>query len=338
MTLLFMDGFDHYGNGHLPRKWAGAGSRTNGSMTTGRFAGQAFRSGDSSNLLVSPAFTNSQTVVLGFAVRFNSLPSVAVINMFLLRDAGTSQMEVRAHNTGQISVARNGTQIAVSTNTMLAASWYYIEFKVTIDNSAGTYEVRVDGVNWLSATGVDTQNTANAYVNQAVLMTGVSTSIDWDDVYVLNSSGSVNNDFLGDVRIDTIYPSAAGNTTGMTPNTGANYAAVDEATAPDDDTTYVAANVVGTKDTYTVGNLPASVANGTVKAVQAVITSRKDNAGDRSVAPVVRHSGADYDLTAVALTASYVMNRDIQETNPGTAAAWTVADINNMELGQKVAA
>jgi hypothetical protein len=97
------------------------------------------------------------------------------------------------------------------------------------------------------------------------------------------------NDFFGRVRVDARVPTGAGATTGFTPLAGSNWQNVDDA-APDDDTTYSSATTVVT-DTFVVQDAP--VAGATIFGVQHNLSMKKSDAGVCTVAPVIRHSGAD---------------------------------------------
>jgi hypothetical protein len=335
MTLLFMDGADFYSAAEMTRKWPN--SVTSGIvMTTGRFGtGQALRMGNNLSAAISAVFTNSATAICGFAWRVSSLNR----HIFGFQDNGSAQVELRINSTGNLFMTRNGTAISSAGTTVYAINtWYYTEVKVTIDNSAGSFEVRVAEVVELSGSGLDTQNTANAYVNQLRFFQGnAGVNLDIDDVYFLNSSGGTHNDFLGDCRIETIYPSGAGNSTQFTPNTGSNFAAVDESGGSDSDTTYVASSTVGHKDTYTFGDLVSTT--GSVVAVQPHITHRIDTSGTRSLAIVTRSGGSEADSSNIAVTStSYTQARELQTVNPVTTSNWTISEINAAEFGIKVTA
>src|SRR5215471_4142203 len=194
MSIEFIDGFDHYTNGtNLARKWDSA---SNGGISSGsgRFGGGAFGNnagaGGSAQLTL-PALA---TRVIGFAF----FPQAMNTNQAFIQfyDGATVQVDVRTGSTTgtQIQVTRNGTNLATSTFAFILNQWYYLEFKATI-GSSGYYEVRVNGTVWLSGTA-NTQATSNASFNKIVLFG--NNNILWygDDLYILNSSGTVNNDFL----------------------------------------------------------------------------------------------------------------------------------------------
>jgi hypothetical protein len=251
-------------------------------------------------------------------------------------DSGTSQVTVNILTTGLLQVTRAGTVLGTSA-VALAAGEQYLEFKFVISDAGGSYEVRLNGVNILSASGVDTKNTANATANGFTINGGGAGggALIIDDLYVCDGTGAANNSFLGDVRIDAVLPAGAGANTGMTPSAGANYQCVDENPATDD-TDYVQSDVVGTKDTYDFTNITHTPT--AIFGVQVNMVARKDDAGVRSIASVVRSGGADTDGTTQALTTSYLNYRQMIELDPNTAAAWTKTNLNAAEFGAKVAA
>lgn len=232
-----------------------------------------------------------------------------------------------------------GTVLATSVQTLPTASFSYIELKATIHSSTGAYELRVNGVTWVSGTGANTQSTANATTNQILVGPAASLSASlsryYDDLYICDTSGSTNNDFLGDCRVDTLLPNADGTYTDFTPNSGSNhYSRVAEG-APDT-TTYVTSSTVDQKDTYAFQDLTA--VTGTIKGIQVNNAALKDDAGARSIANVVRSGTTDAVGSTVALSTSQLIYSSVHETDPNTSAAWTESGVNSMQAGVKVAA
>jgi hypothetical protein len=152
-----------------------------------------------------------------------------------------------------------------------------------------------------------------------------------DDVYVLDTTGTVNNDFLGDVRVQTLYPSADGANTGFTPSTGTtHYTLVDEPTP--NTTDLVSASGAGLKDSYGFQDLMATTAN--VYGVQATNYAAKDNTGAVGLKNIMRISGTQYTgPTAWYLSTTWTANRELWEKNPATSAPWAPADVNAAEFG-----
>jgi len=356
MALLFMDSFDHYVTADITEKWSSSISNFFGTLainaTAGRRASGGWRfalTGSNSNAYAGISKTLAPadaTGIMGFAVLI-PVGTVGTVGFALasLRDAGTAQVTLRANADNTISVCRglqNGTVLGTSTATFTSGSYFYIEWKVTIHASAGTVDVRLNGVSILSLTSQNTRNTANTSWNAAVLgwlelvtdsCSANNTNTDFDDLYVCDGSGAAPwNTFLGDVRVDVRNPTAAGATTGWTPSTGSNWQNVDDA-APDDDTTYNSTSTINAVDTFVVQDAPVSGA--AIFGVQHCLSLKKMDAGTCTVAPVVRHSSTDYAGSAISPSTSYAYGLVINQTNPGTAAQWTESDFNAAEFGYK---
>ena len=87
------------------------------------------------------------------------------------------------------------------------------------------------------------------------------------------------------------------------------------------DADYVASGTVGDLDLYETGDLP--FVPDSVHAVQVTTCARNDDAATREVRSKVKSGAATANGGPHALTANYVYYRDIFETDPDTAAAWT---------------
>src|SRR5690606_30150679 len=152
-------------------------------------------------------------------------------------DDATEGINLRVGTDGSLSIYLGNSLIATSVTTPININtWYYIELKVVVDGS-GSYEVRVDGVNVLSGS-TDTQAGANPYANRVRLhgaATGTGPQTQFDDWYVCDGSGSINNDFLGGRRIITYFTADTGDSSDFTPDEGDNYARVNDNPRDGDD-------------------------------------------------------------------------------------------------------
>lgn len=342
MALRMIDSFDHYPTAMLARKW------TNDSCTisagNGRRGTASLRIASPNNTSIWKAFTAHATWIVGFSMRVGSFSGsgTQVAGLISLEDSNSIQTDVRILNTGALRVTRNGTTLATSSpGVIVAGTTYYIEFKATIANS-GSYELRLNGATLLSDTGVDTQNTANATANVVRIGSGMAaiglSNLDVDDLYICDGSGSTNNDFLGDCRVDCYFPNGNGNSSDFVGNDGNsvdNYALVDE-TSVNSDTDYVESSNVGDHDTYAFGDISHSPTD--IFGVQINMFAKKTDAGYRSIQSVIRSGGSDTDGTARPLGTDYTDELQMAETDPDTAAAWTESGFNSAEFGVKVAA
>jgi hypothetical protein len=341
--LEFIDGFDHYSNATgLRRKWD-SNSAQNGTMSfvAGRFGGNAtaWSAGGTPLSLSQGQLAAVQTRIVGFAMQLSTLVEGWTFFQFL--DGSNTQVDLRFHSNGQIYVTRNGTVLGSSTYSVQTGAWFYLEVQATISTTTGAIQVNVSSAanagTWISLSNVNTQATSNATTNGVAWQSPAANPMAYtDDVYILNTSGSTNNAFLGEVRVATLFPTADGTNLQFTPDSGtAHFSRVNE-TTPDDDTSYVYSSTPGQIDTYAVTALPAKPVFG----VQITLTARKDDASVRSICAEYRRGGTNYDgANTFVLTSNYTVSRQLYDTDPANAgAAFTSTGINAAEFGVKCVA
>jgi hypothetical protein len=238
-------------------------------------------------------------------------------------------------STGKLEVLNSANSVIATGTTVFVSGYRFIEIKAFANGASGTVEVHVDGVVEIASTTVNIGSTAIGQVlfqNVASGGTvGLATTV--DDIYVLNTSGSTNNTFLGDSRVATVWPSGAGSHTQWTPLSGANYTNVDE-TTPDGDTTYNFDSSVGDIDSFPTVGVDADA---TVYGVQTNLYARKDDTGTRQIADVIRQGSTDYVGSTVTLASGYSFYSQIHDQDP-TGSDWTAATVNADEFGYKLVA
>lgn len=231
------------------------------------------------------------------------------------------------NGTSSGAVGWAGTS-AVTSSWLPTSGWTYVSIRVFRSATVGTVDVWFNGANVLSLTGV---NTTSGSAGEMDFSGGFKMS----DL-MLQASNTASDTPIGDSAVTLILPTGPGSNSGFTPTGAAsNWQAVDDA-PPDDDTSYDSSAVVGTKDSYAMADLGASVS--TVYGVVAKLTARKTDAGTRSVAPLLHIGGTDYVGTGQNPGTSYGGFSQVYNTNPATSAAWTVADVNGLEMGEEVSA
>jgi len=331
--LLWIDGFDSYGTSGTPspagimaRKYAVVGS--NLTVVSGRLSGYALNFLNGVFTSTSPGtVTTDGTMVVGLAIKFNT---VLYNGRFLsFYDGATEGMNLRIQTDGELAAYLGNTfKQATLGLGIVSGSWYYIEFKV-LCAASGTYEVCVNGVSILSGSG-DTRGGSHSYNNTFYLQGNPATI---DDLYCLDSTGSINNDFLGNMRVETIRPSANGTSTQWTPNTGINCNAVKEQLC-DDNTTYVEDGTMGHKDLYTYANL-----TGITFGVKGVKINTDAEATDVSAITLIdkcSSNGTESNSSQTLTVNSYTSYGRILETDPSTVNTWTVNAVNAAEFGIEV--
>ena len=334
MAIVFADGGDLYGNNaaNIARKWTSTVSLAIG---VGRFGGGAIRL-DSSNSAVTKSIAALSTFGMGFVINVLAANIGGTTQILQLTDSGTAQLHLDLNASQQLVLVRGVTTLATSAVSLAQNTFYHLELKTTINSSTGSFELRLNGsiTPIINVTGANTQSTGNATVNDIRFVTSGSVpDYDLDDVVIWDTTGSSpQNNFMGDIRIETIRPTSAGTNTGWTPNTGSNYDCVDDIN-PDDDTTYVATSVSTTKDTYTMSNLTSTI--GTIFGAQSNLLCKKTDAGTADIKSVVRTGGSNFSSSAMGPSTSYSYVTDIRTLNPNTGVAWTGAEIDASEWGSE---
>lgn len=286
------------------------------------------------------AISPSATVVVGLALK-----AAGNYPVFTLQSdgGGTDQLTLATTAGGYLEVRRGtftGALLATSATPIILNSWHYIEMKATIADSGGMVEVRIDGVSRLSFSG-DTRNGGTSTNTDVLYFPGYGTSATGsirviDDIYICDGSGAVNNDFLGDIKIETLYPNANGANSQLSGSDGNqidNYQLVDEVGVPVT-SDYVSSAVVGARDTYAFSNLTTST--GPIKGLQINAYANKSDAGSRSIKGLAVSGGSIAIGTARPLQTSYLPHLTVHEVDPNGGGAWTIASINNAEFGIEV--
>jgi hypothetical protein len=367
MTLKYTEGFDWLESADLPSAFgAFANIQPSGTMTQTIVTG---RNGDGA-LQIVPAFdapvANMQgkawttniaadgTIIVGFSIKINTMHTTGDLGICLIKGAsGNSDTIInlaviinttKVIQAGTVSGGNFSTAIfgGTGTTTFVTGVWYRIEIKFYSHASAGTVEVRINGVTEINLTGKDTLNgsdNANASVTLGVNYPGaVAPSVIFDDVVILDTTGSLNNNFLGDVQVKMRKPNGNGNTnqfTGSDADSTDNYLLVDDGAAPDEDTTYTEDSVSGNKDLYAYENSPSGTA--TIFAVNVKTLARKTTAGAADLKAVARSNVTETDSGNLGLTTSYTIKPAIYEIDPNTSAAWGTSGFDSAQFGVKVA-
>jgi len=326
MALLFMDGFD---TADSAMKWGAAGST---STTSTRFGtGRAVIPQVNNANLFFPA---SAQIFVGAAMKLNDYGNNRDL-LSLYGDSGaTLHLVLNVNTSGQLQVLRGGTPIVGTSSVWMPTGvWNYWELSATISATVGTVEVRLNGVTLLTFTG-NTKNGGTATtIDRLLLGTQYNGALASDDFYLCNSSGSTNNTFLGDVRVQTLLPTAAGASTQLTPTGVANnWDNVND--APYNSATYNSSSTSGQRDTYAMGDLLAGT--GTVFAVQDTIIAAKSDAGAASIKAAVKSGATVYYDAAMNLGTSQSSSSAVRETDPATSAAWTATNVNSVEFGAEI--
>ncbi len=337
MTMLFLDGGEA---ADFATKYDAFGTATITSTTTRYNSGSSITSNSvgGGTVVIRKNVTPSAKLVVGYAYKHAGSADASTLCAFYGDNGATLHVGFRLLSTGAIALVRGTTVVATSANGIfnMAGVWHYIEFSALLSDTVGTMEVKVNGVSAVTFSG-DTKNagTATTLDTIAWLYPGTTSAAPfYDDIYILNGLGSApNNDFLGEIKVQTLVPDGAGSSTQLTPvGSGTNWQNVDE--LPIVGTDYNYSGTAGHKDLYTLTALAAGTAS--VFGVQANVVARKTDTGARSAKTAIKSGASSVSGAANAMGVANDTYSTIYETNPATSVAWTVADVAALEAGVEV--
>lgn len=360
MTVVLLEGFDICRNtASILRRYAAESSAGSGwSWVTGRLQGFAVSRTSTSGSLVY-GVTSHDEYFLGFAMQWTlgssisnaSSGSASVIANF--RIGATSQCKL-IHTRDATDSTKFRLNLVVNT-TVLATSqaffggqWYHVELRVkmnTVGNTNGTYELRVNQATEFSGSSVTTAASGSSNQIDTValaLQSDGSGNVLYDDLFLSNSLGSVNNTYLGDQVVEEAAPTADGpvlNFSVFPASPTAHWDKVDDpaTAAPDDDATYVYSTTAGQKDFYGFG--PLSFLQGNLTAVQVSAGMRLTSSGSRGFHFRFRNSGGTEGAgTSQTLTqTSYGPERtQMFERNPIDSSVLTTTIVNAGFFGLQI--
>ena len=234
MTALILEGFDHYGTGSasianmLDGVWA-----TNVNMVVNTPSWGTARTGTGclqlpqgsstpwTASIVVPGSPATMYVSLGFATDY--LPPGSLHNICEFRDTGNNVMHyVCVNPTGSVSLyTGSGTLLGTTSGPVIRAqTWHFIEMKM--DYTGGQFIMRVDDTQATNtpAMTVTVSGTTNGFFAFKTYSNQFATGYPnfwFDDLFIRNSAGTVNNSWLGDRRISAIYAAADTTTAGWSP-------------------------------------------------------------------------------------------------------------------------
>lgn len=342
MGFPFGDGFDHYATADITTKWDATGGA--GAATIDATGGRNGKGCLSANkAYVQKSVVSGTKFIVGFALKLVDAGTGADVILFRDSLTNNSLIALRWATDNKLKIVNpNDSSILASPSaTTPTGVWNYIEFKGNISSSisADSCVLRINQA--VVATVAATADTAwGAAVSMDIIQIGSiagalnAYTCKIDDAYIINMNDAVAPlDWLGDITAESLYPNAQGNYSDFNPTGSATHRLTVNEHPSDGDTTYLASNVNGARESFTFTQPTEAIAS--VKGVQHVITTRKQGSGSRLLTPFSRASSVNYDGTDISLGSSYQMVKEMKTLNPATSAAWTAAEIAAIEAGFK---
>jgi hypothetical protein len=346
MVLLNLEGFDHHGTSdanmddYLDRKHSSIfGTFEN---ETGRISGTALGTNATTDNIVFRFPSNHSEIIFGFAMKFRELNSNVTDNIVEILNQSNQTLCTffRSANGVPALLEADNTSHFANNIQWKPFLWNYFEIRVLAgtNNSNGQIELRMNGESIINETGVDTFFSGQIGCTGAVLNGTDHYDPLYDDIYVIDTTGSVNNTWLGDVKVEALFPNGAGNSTQFSVTGAAsNYQAVDD-NPVDDDTSYVSSSTLNQKDTYAYENL--STITQSIKGVIVHTLAKKDSTGTRAITALIRSGTTDYSqdeyFLAYGDTDEYGFRSSVTDVDPDTSVAWTVSGVNSAQFGFEV--
>ncbi len=265
---------------------------------------------------------------------------------FMDTAAGNPQFSVGLdYPTGAIAVFSGdagGTPLAKTADgvfTANSAAYFYLEIGFVLAASGGgSVVVRVNGTVVMNLTGITTQTLSAAYVSAMAFVVQYNSGggrMALLHQYWCDATGNApNNTFLGDVRVQTLLPTA-NDSVKFTPNGLAsnwqNAAKVPPALSTD----YNADGTVNDQDTFVCSSMSAAL--GVIAGVAVKSLMSKSDTGSKTAENVIKSNGTVATGPATALTTAGSQLRTVFPTDPNTGNAWTQAGVNAALPGYRVA-
>lgn len=247
------------------------------------------------------------------------------------RDAGSNASFVNIRAESSILTFYVGTTLVGTGITVAENVWYLFEVYLKVADSGGRFVVKVDGVTLLDYTG-DTK--PSTYTTVGIL--GLGNSCYVDDIALNDTTGATDNSWCGDGHVIALFPNGDGDVTQLTTSSGtSHYQMVDEVPS-DADVTYVESSVAGERDLYQIQNTGLSGVN--INRVWVEATVRDTVAASGTIALGIKVAG-DSERYSPNANLQNTYTRIIGSgytTNPLTSSAWTIADIDSLQIGTKV--
>lgn len=342
MALRFVDSFAHMGTnvGLLPFKWTasqGALAFTTDTTSAVNGFGLDMISGFLTPGGVRKTLDHQTSWIVGCRIFTGALDGA-----YQGLHNSTTLAKWTINNDGTLSIYAGSVTIATSTLSLHTGRQYYIEMSYTLSGTSNinvSSTLRVNGIQWVTGN-------ANSGINQTSLLVGTTTvnghlftgpSTNGNvisDCYICDATGSFNNTFLGDVKIQLILTNGDSTPLNWIPSgTGTTHWNLINEVPPDDDTTYVYQTATGSVDLWQWQDIPAF--SGTVLGVQYSLYARKDAEGSKEFQQVVGTSGTN-TFNTISPSDDYIWYPWCYDTDPDTGIAWTQVGFNAKVFGAKL--
>lgn len=237
-------------------------------------------------------------------------------------------------------IGDSSVMLGQSAYTLAFSKWYVLEFywKFASDSS-GRLISRVDG-------NIDISYTGNTQYGSVASCSSIDIFMDYgiaryftfyvDDIVINDTTGSYNTSWPNGARVLLKHPNGKGSSSQWQKNPSTtidNYSCVDGWPSWDP-TEYTFTDQDAQLDLFTFPSLPEEASSILAVRPDAWVQKNSGTAMQIRLA-VLPPGGTVITSSAQNLYVSYNLQQNVWESNPYSLAAWTPADINELEAGYK---
>jgi hypothetical protein len=352
MTLLWADGFDHYG--------ASADFLASGEYVyTTNNASQPIQIGtnpayirtgghywDTSGIQYDNWYGGrlvggtANKLGAGAAFFFPGPPSRDnyCLFMFNTTNKDTFQCSLRLNPDGSLSVnsGKDGGSFGTTgPGVIVWGAYAYVEMKVVCSAGAGTIDVRVNNNPVLSVAGVNTDPSVTGTLTG--VMTGIrslyaggsSVCFAVSDFVIWDGQAGLVTDFMGDIRCRTIYPNANGGTQDWLANGDANAFQCVAHVPPIPATNFISGAAVGNISNFGLQSIPTNTS--AIFGVRLSSFINKSDAGVCTVQAGIDSNGSIANGPAISPGTGAARYSSVFEYDPQGGAAFTYQRVNTLK-------
>lgn len=236
------------------------------------------------------------------------------------QETGTEHVSLYLTDKLTLQMRQGSTIIQTSPTTLEVNTWYCIETKIVVHTTTGRFQVRIDGVDDMTAIGINTDDDVGGVINEIRFESPV------DDTYI-DDIVVREDQWCGTGGVYVVVPTAAGTVEEWT----GTYTSVDD--LPPSFADYITATAeTGVDQVFRHGELAG---DHDVGVVGVFAKGRLDSAAADIVFNALArigttdHSGTGQDLDTIGVYARVLMT-----TNPDGSVAWTTHAVNNaLQIG-----
>lgn len=216
-----------------------------------------------------------------------------------------------------------GTALGQTSGPVIVANAFqHVEIRAVFDAALGSVQIRVEGVEVLNVTNVNTLggNPGPCAQVRNGNSSGATSSFFVKDYIIWDGTGTYNNDFIGSCSVVRLTPNADITLGGWTTSSGATGWNLINETPPNDSSFISAADPPPAPAQFSLTNLPTDVT--AVRGLMMFGRMRKTDGGDGNVQMSLISGVATANGANRPITTAYTYWSDISETDPATSIPW----------------